>query len=151
MVACETWDNATLLCDVREAGGTVFPLKLEMKRMKPGATNDWYLEVHGTERSARFGTNDANAFYYTQKKGKEQVWCRLGVGNKPRYATITGGIFEFGFADAILQMWASFMREIAGELAGFGCFRPEETRISHLLHTAALESQAKKSVVEIKS
>lgn len=149
IVPCETWDNATLLCETQEKNGNIFPMKLEMKRMKPGATNDWYLEVHGLKGSARFGTDDPNAFYYTRQEGKEQAWCRIVLGNKPLYPTATGGIFEFGFADAILQMWVSFVREIEGETVRFGCFRPEETRMSHALHTAALESQEKKTIITI--
>lgn len=140
MAPCETWDNATLLCDAMDKGGHLFPLTFEMKRMKPGATNTWYIEVHGMEVSARFSTDDPNCFYYTQQHGVEQAWCRLPIGNKPQYPTATGSIFEFGFADSILQMWASFLTEIAGENCGFGCFRPEETRLSHALHTAALRS-----------
>ena len=35
--------------------------------------------------------------------------------------------FEFGFADAIQQMWAAFMDELAGGNAnGFGCVTPKE-------------------------
>ena len=79
---------------------------------------------------------------YTQAVGREQAWCRLNIGYKPMIQTITGGIFEFGFTDAILQMWASFIAEIAGkpEAAPFGCVRPEETLLSHRLQTAALIS-----------
>jgi hypothetical protein len=31
---------------------------------------------------------------------------------RPHYPSITGGIFEFGFADAIQQMWAAFVDEL---------------------------------------
>ena len=33
------------------------------------------------------------------------------------YPTITGEIFEFGFTDAILQMWAAFCDELAPDYA----------------------------------
>jgi hypothetical protein len=57
------------------------------------------------------------------------------------YPTITGHIFEFGFSDAILQMWAAFCDEIVhGDNVPFGCVRPEETAFSHALFTAALQS-----------
>ncbi|MCI8524573.1 MAG: Gfo/Idh/MocA family oxidoreductase [Oscillospiraceae bacterium] len=149
MAPCETWDNATLICDVQAQTGEAFPMFLEMKRMKPGATNDWYIEVDGMDCSARFASDDPNALWFTQAHGREQAWCRLVVGSKPLYPTITGNIFEFGFSDSILQMWVAFMKEVAGQAPGFGCIRPEETAISHRLHTAALESQRTNAIVPI--
>lgn len=149
MAPCETWDNATLVCSTKDKDGNEFPMTLEMKRMKPGATNEWYLEVYGMNASVKFSTDDPNAFYYTQQMGAEQAWCRVVVGNKPLFGTATGAIFEFGFADAILQMWASFMKEIDGEEVAFGCFRPEETILSHKLHTAALKSKKEQTVVRL--
>lgn len=146
---CETWDNATLVCTAKDADGNEFPMTLEMKRMKPGATNEWYLEVYGMKASVRFTTDDPNAFYFTQQMGAEQAWCRVVVGNKPQFPTVTGSIFEFGFSDSILQMWASFLKEIDGQEVPFGCFRPEETELSHRLHTAALQSQKEQSVIRL--
>lgn len=147
--ACDTWDNATLVCETESKDGDVFPMFLETKRMSPGSTNEWYLEVYGLSSSARFTTNDPNAFYYTQAWDKEQAWCRLGVGYKPLFPTITGGIFEFGFPDAILQMWCAFLMEIEGKDVAFGCCMPEETRLSHAVQTAALRSHREKRAVEI--
>ena len=64
---------------------------------------------------------------------------------------ITGSIFEFGFSDSLLQMWAAFLLELdQGKPPVFGCFTPEETRISHALHTAALESNRKQSVEPVR-
>ena len=146
---CETWDNATLLCEVEDKDGSFFPMTVTTKRISPGSTNEWFLEVYGLNCSAKVSTNDPNAFFYTQTVGREQAWCRLSVGNKPLYPTITGNIFEFGFSDAIQQMWASFMLEIAGEDCGFGCFRPEETHISHMLQTAALLSYHQNRCVDL--
>ena len=139
MAECRTWDNAVMICDTEDENGT-FPIYFETKRMSPGSTNEWSLEVLGLKNSARFSTNDPGAFCYTQSWDKEQAWCRLNVGYKPLFATITGGIFEFGFTDAILQMWAAFLAELDGQDPRFGCFTPEETALSHKLHTAALES-----------
>ena len=96
-----------------------------------------------------FSTSDPNAFYYTQDWDKEQAWCRIDIGFKPMIKTITGGIFEFGFTDAILQMWATFIKEIQGETPYFGCFTPEETELSHKLLTAALKSHKEKRVVDL--
>ena len=149
MAPCKTWDNATLICDVEASDGDTFPMFLETKRMSPGSTDEWFLEVYGLECSAKFNSNDPNAFCYTHAVGKEQAWCRLNVGYKPLFPTITGGIFEFGFTDSILQMWCAFMKEVSGETVEFGCFTPEETRLSHQLLTAALVSHKEKRVVTI--
>lgn len=145
---CETWDNAILNCTV-DINGYDVPMVLETKRMSPGSTDEWYIEVYGIKASAKFNSNDPNAFVFSQPVGKEQAWCRLNVGYKPMIKTITGSIFEFGFTDAILQMWASFMKEMETGEVGFGCFRPEETAMSHALQTAALESGRTHSAVEI--
>ena len=82
-----------------------------------------------------------DVFTYTHNWGKEQAWADIHIGYKPLYPTITGEIFEFGFGDAILQMWASFMSELDGREASFGCFTPGETSLSHRLITAALLSK----------
>lgn len=149
MVPCLTWDNATLICRAENELGEFFPMTFEMNRIMPGDTNNWELEIYGLSCSVRFTTNDTNAFYYTQVHNKEQAWCRVAIGNKPIFPTITGEIFEFGFSDAILQMWASFIMEIEGKEVRFKCFTPEETVLSHKLLSAALESEKSKSVVEI--
>lgn len=149
MAKCETWDNATLICDTKDADGNKFPIYFETKRMQPGATDDWYIEVYGMDMSVKFSTTDPNCFYFTEAIGSEQAWARLNVGNKPQFKTATGGIFEFGFVDAILQMWASFIYEIEGRDVSFGCFRPEETIISHKLHTAALKSEKEQAVISL--
>jgi predicted dehydrogenase len=148
VVACDTWDNATLLCNA-EQDGYKFPIIYEMKRMAPGSTNNVFLEVYGMELSARFTTNNPNALYFTTSWGKEQAWSRIVVGNKPMNQTITGSIFEQGFSDVILQMWATYMKELSGKEVKFGCFTPEETRMSHKVLNAALESHHKQILVEV--
>lgn len=148
-VPCLTWDNAILNCEVVDKDGGVFPMITETKRLSPGATNEWRLEVYGMKASARFSTNDPGAFCFTEAWGREQAWCRIVMGNKPAIPTITGSIFEFGFADAILQMWATFMQELEGKDVVFGCIRPEETVLSHKVFTAALESYKQKRAIEI--
>ena len=35
----------------------------------------------------------------------------LDLGSQSAYPTITGSIFEFGFSDGVLQMWAAFLDE----------------------------------------
>ena len=149
MAPCLTWDNATMMIQARAENGDEFPMILETKRMAPGATDEWFLEVYGLECSAKFNSNDPNGFCYTQAWDKEQAWCRVNVGYKPMLPTITGGIFEFGFTDAILQMWGTFMQEIQGKSVKFGCVTPEETALSHKLNTAALESWKQGRAIEI--
>jgi len=144
--ACLTWDNASLFCQVEHAEGYTFPMTLETKRLDPGSTNRWFLEVYGLDASAKFTTDDPNAFTYLETKGKEQAWARMVVGQKTMIPSITGGIFEFGFSDGILQMWGSYLDELDGREVAFSCFRPEETRLSHALHTAALASHKNRSV-----
>ena len=148
---CLTWDNASLCCTVDSAGGYTFPMVLETRRMAPGMTNTWYIEVDGLKASARFSTRDPKAFFFLQSGEKEQPWCRLDMGYTPAVPTITGSIFEFGFSDSILQMWAAFLLELDnGAPPVFGCFTPEETRLSHALQSAALESHRKKSVEPVR-
>ena len=107
-VPCETWDNAILLCEAENAAGDRFPMQMEMKRMAPGCTNTVEYEIYGLSMSARFTTDDPNAVRYTQAVGREQAWARLVVGQKTLYPVITGGIFEFGFSDSLLQMFAAY-------------------------------------------
>ena len=149
MSPCLTWDNATLIVDAKAENGDEFPMYLETKRMSPGSTNEWFIEVYGLNCSAKFNSNDSDGFLYTQAWGREQAWCRVNMGYKPMIPTITGPIFEFGFTDAILQMWATFVQEIEGIDVDFGCFTPEETVLSHKLNTAALLSFREKRAVEI--
>jgi predicted dehydrogenase len=47
LVPCETWDNATLCCDVLSADQH-FPMYIQTYRIAPGETNTWYLRVTGT-------------------------------------------------------------------------------------------------------
>src|SRR6058998_516313 len=53
--ACDTWDNAVLLCEAEDEGAR-FPLRIETKRMAPGETNTWTIEIDGTEGSIAFTT-----------------------------------------------------------------------------------------------
>ena len=154
MVPCETWDNASLTCEV-QAGGQRFPMLLETKRMAPGETNTWYLRVYGTSYSAEFSTKypkTLRTMAYTP--GGAQVWQSQDLGSVSAYPTITGGIFEFGFSDAILQMWAAFCDELAhpGSMRqDFSCVMPWETVQSHRILTAALISNRLAQVVPLES
>ncbi len=145
LVPCRTWENATLLCEAADAAdGEAFPLTLKTQRIAPGEKNTWRLEILGTESGARFSTKNINHLEIFERRGADQAWLQLDMGHETAFPTITGGIFEFGFSDAILQMWAAFVSELAGVKPGrfTYCVTPEETALSHALFTAALRSQA---------
>lgn len=146
---CETYDNAILLCGAHNAAGDRFPMVMEMKRMAPGCTNTVEYEIYGLDGSAKFSTEDANAVWYTRNQGREQAWSRLILGQRTLFPVITGGIFEFGFSDAMLQMFAAFIAELCGEPCAFGCFRPDEALLSHQLLTGALRAYETGSVVRL--
>jgi len=153
MAACRTWDNATLLCRMRDpAGGDTFPWTLKVARIAPGEKNTWYVEILGTKMSARFSTKNPKRLDVLDYQGEEQVWGWVECGYQSATATITGGIFEFGFCDAILQMWAAYLNELehGPPHARFaGCVTPNETALSHRLFTAALKSQAAAATVPV--
>ena len=148
-VPCETWDNAILLCDGVDEAGDEFPLTFEMKRMAPGCTNTVEYEIYGMNLSAKFSSDDPNAIHFTRNDGREQAWSRLVVGSKPAFPTITGSIFEFGFSDSLLQMFAAFVSELRGLPCPFACFQPDEAQLSHRVLTAALVSQKEKRAVSV--
>jgi len=148
--ACETWDNATLLCGAVSAADDPLPLTLEMRRMAPGATNTWFIEISGTKRAYRYSTSEPRTLYFCEVDGREQAWSRLDMGYKSAVPAITGGIFEFGFSDAIQQMLAAFMLERDGRLGEvLGAARPEETTYSHRVMSAALEAHEQGATVRI--
>ena len=152
-VACRTWDNATLLCEVIDPpSGQPFPMTIKTQRIAPGEKNTWYLEVYGTRSSARYSTREPKRLEFLDYTGGEQIWGHIQTGYETPFKTVTGGIFEFGFTDAILQMWAAFLHELVqGQpRAKFaGCVTPDEVAFSHRLFTAALESQRRIAVVEV--
>lgn len=143
MVPCETWDNAQLACDVRTLDQE-FPLLLSLKRIAPGHNNTWFLRVWGTEFSAEFSTRQPKELRsLPYEPGGEQAWRVVDVPYESAYPVITGSIFEFGFSDSILQMWAAFCDELVHGRQmrqPFHCVTPEETAASHRLFTAALAS-----------
>jgi len=146
MVPCETWDNATLLCETQDpVSGSLFPFTLRTERIAPGQKNNWYLEIYGTRASAKFSLNEANTLELLEYTGGEQAWQKINIGHEVTYKSITGEIFQFGVCDAILQMWAAFLYELdKGETPGrfAGCATPAESVLWHKLFTAALESEA---------
>lgn len=145
VAVCDTYENAHLWQRV-EAGGDAFPLTVTMKRIAPGEKNTWTLRAVGLEGGVEFSTKNPKQVrlmtVHTLPGGtKEQAWSSLEAGSQSVWPTVTGGIFETGFSDAILQMWASFLAERAGLLGeGFGCVTPEEALSTHAIYDAAQRS-----------
>jgi predicted dehydrogenase len=152
MAPCETWDNATMLCEASDRKGS-FPLTIKTQRISPGQKDTWYIEILGTEKCARFSTKNPKLLETLDYVNTgAQAWNCLDMGHETAFKSITGGIFEFGFSDAILQMWAAFIYELqhGRPLTKFaGCATPAEAALSHRLFTAALESQKNKKTVDI--
>lgn len=145
---CDTWDNA-ILHGTATIGTHPVPLTLEMKRMSPTETNTWYIEILGTDRGARYSTKEPKTLW-TYRRDKEQWWEKTDLGFGTPFRTITGGIFEPGFPDVLMQMWAAFIAERAGLLeARFGCATPDEAVASHELWAAALESHQHQRIVPL--
>lgn len=145
-VACDTWENAFWRADVDGPDGA-FVLDVATSRVAPGNKNTWYLEVVGMDGGARFSTSDPKRVeYFTlidTPAGREQSWQAVQVGSQSVWPTVTGGIFEAGFSDAILQMWAAFLAERAGALGErFGCATPAEALGCHEMADAASQSFA---------
>lgn len=146
---CDTWDNAILHCTAPIAGHPT-PFTLEMKRMAPTETNTWYIEILGTDHGARYSTKEPKTLW-TYRRDKEQWWQKTDLGFSTPFRTITGAIFEPGFPDVLMQMWAAFLAERAGALGDrFGCATPEEAVASHELWDAALASHDLQQVVSIR-
>jgi predicted dehydrogenase len=153
MVPCETWDNATLLCEsIDPRTGDTFPLTIKTQRIAPGETDTWYFEVKGMRGCGRWSSKNPRRLELLEYNGGEQSWRQIDMGWEAAFKGITGGIFEFGFTDSILQMWAAFVYELVEgkpKSRFAGCVTPEETAMSHRLFTAALKSWKNESVEKV--
>lgn len=149
MVPCTTWDNATISSRVR-ADDQDFPLVLKTWRIAPGESNTWYIRILGMKKSAFFSTKQPRQWQWMDYQGSTQSWNTEDLGYGSVFPAITGKIFEFGFADAIQQMWAAFVDELAGGTAnGFPCANPAEAAAHHAVLTAALQSGLENRVVTV--
>jgi predicted dehydrogenase len=149
MVPCTTWDNATISSRVRTADQD-FPLVLKTWRIAPGESNTWYIRILGMKKSAFFSTKQPRQWQWMDYQGSTQSWNTEDLGYGSVFPAITGKIFEFGFADAIQQMWAAFLDELAGGTAnGFPCASPDEAAAHHAVLTAALQSGLENRVVTV--
>lgn len=148
-VVCDTYENATLLCRATEDGRS-FPLTLSMKRIDPGQKNTWELRATGMNGGVAFSTRYPKSLRVMSVDRHEQVWQEVEMGSQSAFPTVTGAIFETGFSDAMLQMWAAYLAERAGKLDGrFGCVTPSEAVTSHRVWEAALRSHADGRAVEL--
>jgi len=141
--ACDTWDNATIFCEASETSGHRFPMTMKTQRIAPGQKDTWYIEILGMKKSARFSTKNPKLLEVMDCSNSVQAWMQIDMGHETAFKSITGSIFEFGFSDAILQMWAAFLYELKNgkALSKFaGCVTVEETALSHRLFTAAIQS-----------
>jgi len=145
---CDTWDNASLHTKVTIDGHSV-PLTLEMKRMAPTETNTWAFEIIGTDHGVRYSTKEPKTLW-RYHRDQEQWWSKTDLGFSVPFKTITGGIFEPGFPDILMQMWAAFLAERAGVLGDrFGCATPDEAIAHHEIWEAALKSHQTDTVVRL--
>ena len=143
-VPCDTWDNATLHVD---AG---FPLTLATKRIAPREMNTWRIRALGMDGGIEFSTAEPKLVKRFAVRDGRQLWEHVEVGSQSAFATTAGGIWEFGFTDAILQMGAVFLAEREGALGDrLGCVTPQEALTAHEIFHAALESGASRSVVTL--
>jgi predicted dehydrogenase len=155
---CDTWENAAIHADVTASGGDShgdFLLDVRCERVAPGNKNTWYLEGVGMDGGVRFSTAQPSrvevfASVEVPGVGREQAWQIVETGSQSVWPTVTGGIFETGFSDAILQMWAAFLAEREGVLGDrFGCATPSEARAAHRIAEAAALAHASGVRVEL--
>lgn len=141
-VPCDTWDNALLVCGTHpQAGGRDFTMLWETRRIAPGHANTWYFDAVGMDGGVQFSTREPTLLRRFRLDGGEQVWEEVQPGNVSSWPVVSGAIFEFGFGDALLQMWASYLAERAGELGDrFGTATPAEALGAHRVFDAALRS-----------
>ena len=83
------------------------------------------------------------------KTGGAQGWQTEDLGYTPLFPGITGGIFEFGFTDAIQQMWAALSMNSQGRRRRFPCASPAEAAAHHAVLTAALTAGKKNRTVAV--
>ena len=139
-VPCDTFDNAMLALTV-ETPGRRFPMLWETKRIAPGQRNTWFFEALGMDGGVRFSTRSPQVLQRFGILDGEQAWSEVQPGHRSVWPTVTGGIFEFGFPDALLQMWATFLAERAGLLGDrFSAATPHEALAAHRVFAAALRS-----------
>ena len=105
----------------------VLPLDLEDPADRAGPEEQLATGDPGHAGLRPLVQRQADVLEVLEYSGGEQVWGQVQMGYETPFPTVTGGIFQFGFSDAILQMWAAFLFELAHgrPLRRFvGCARP---------------------------
>jgi predicted dehydrogenase len=114
----------------------------ETRRIAPGQMNSWSFEALGMDGGVRFSTRSPATLQRFARRDGEQVWEEVQPGNVSTWPTISGAIFEFGFSDALLQMWAAYLAERAGQLGDrFGTATVAEALDAHRAFDAAIRSE----------
>ena len=147
---CDTWDNALLAMRTPGGAGRDFTMLWETRRIAPGQMNTWYFEALGMDAGVRFSTRTPATYQQFALRGGKQIWEEIQPGNISTWPVISAGIFEFGFADALLQMWAVFLAERAGALGDrFGTATPREALAAHRVFDAALRSAQARTAIAL--
>lgn len=145
IVPCDTIDNATLLAEVPPPSENLaaFPMTVSMKRIAPGQSNTWRFSAVGMDGGVEFSTRNPAVVRTFQVEKGVQRWSEEMTGSVSAFPTNIPPLAEFGFSDAILQMWAAFFAERDGSLDGrFACATPEEAVLTHEIFEASLASAA---------
>jgi len=150
-LACDTFDNAVLAMRAKNPGNErEFPMFWEMKRIAPGESNTFFFSALGMNGGVRFSTKNPAVYHTFALRNGEQVWSEIQPGHVTNWPVITGHIFEFGFPDALLQMWAAYFAEREGKLGDrFACASVEEVINSHKAFAAAMKSHETHSEIAI--
>lgn len=148
---CDTFDNAVLALRVKSSvSPREFPMFWEMKRIAPGESNTFFFTATGLTGGVRFSTRNPGVYQTFTLQGGKQIWSEIQPGHTTNWPVITGHIFEFGFPDALLQMWASFLAEREGSLGDrFACASVTEVLDSHKVFAAAVLSHQSRAQVLI--
>jgi predicted dehydrogenase len=150
-VACDTFDNAVLAMRAANPGNSrEFPMFWEMKRIAPGESNTFFFSAIGMTGGVRFSTKNPAVYHTFALRNGEQVWSEIQPGHVSNWPVITGHIFEFGFPDALLQMWAAYFAEREGKLGDkFACASVAEVVDSHRTFAAAMKSHETRTEVTL--
>ncbi len=150
-VACDTFDNAVLAMRAANPGNSrEFPMFWEMKRIAPGESNTFFFSAIGMTGGVRFSTKNPAVYHTFALRNGEQVWSEIQPGHVSNWPVITGHIFEFGFHDALLQMWAAYFAEREGKLGDkFACASVAEVVDSHRTFAAAMKSHETRTEVTL--
>ena len=149
MVPCDTYDNALLACRVPHAARE-FTMLWETRRIAPGQMNTWWFEALGMESGVRFSTRTPTVVQQFALVDGRQLWQEFQPGNVSVWPMVSGAIFEFGFADALLQMWAAYLAERAGALGDrFGTATIHEALDAHRVFDAAMRSSLESRICAV--